>query len=97
MPYISQDRRPELRPEAGRAAVSVGELTYQLVLVTVDYMVNRGLSFGSLSEAIAALECAKLELYRRIATPYEDAKRAEHGDVFGRLEPQLPHQGDAYL
>jgi len=28
------------------------------------------------------LECAKLELYRRIAAPYEDTKIEENGDVY---------------
>ena len=32
-----------------------------------------------------ALECAKLELYRRLAAPYEDEKRKETGDVYRSL------------
>jgi hypothetical protein len=34
------------------------------------------------NEAIGVLECAKLELYRRVAAPYEDEKIAESGDVY---------------
>lgn len=34
------------------------------------------------SEIIGALECCKLELYRRIAAPYEDIKIGENGDVY---------------
>lgn len=29
-----------------------------------------------------ALAGAKLEFYRRVAVPYENAKMAEHGDVY---------------
>ena len=28
------------------------------------------------------LECAKLELYRRVAAPYEDEKIDQNGDVY---------------
>ena len=28
------------------------------------------------------MECAKLELYRRVAAPYEDLKISEAGDVY---------------
>jgi len=35
---------------------------------------------------IGALECAKLELYRRVAAPYEDDKIAENGDVYTQSE-----------
>lgn len=31
---------------------------------------------------VGALECAKLELYRRIAIPYEEQKIQENGDVY---------------
>ena len=34
------------------------------------------------------LECAKLELYRRIAAPYEDDRLTEHGEVY-RCAPDL--------
>ena len=38
--------------------------------------------YAHLNEAIGVLECAKLELYRRVAAPYEDEKIAESGDVY---------------
>jgi hypothetical protein len=40
------------------------------------------LRYAHLNEVIGALECAKLELYRRIAVPYEDQKITESGDVY---------------
>ena len=41
--------------------------------------------YRDFNAAIGVLECAKLELYRRAAATYEDAKLAEHGDVYGPL------------
>lgn len=34
------------------------------------------------NEVVGVLECAKLELYRRLAAPYEDRKIAANGDVY---------------
>jgi len=39
-------------------------------------------SYSNLNAAIGVLECAKLELYRRMAAPYEDGKIAKNGDVY---------------
>ncbi len=38
--------------------------------------------YATIVEAIGALECAKLELYRRLAADYEDQKCKQNGDVF---------------
>ena len=40
----------------------------------------------NLNAIIGALECAKLELYRRVAAPYEDDKIIENGDVYTQSE-----------
>ncbi len=34
---------------------------------------------------MTVLETAKLEFYRRVAGPYEDAKISENGEVYGKL------------
>jgi len=39
-------------------------------------------NYKTLSEFIAELECAKLEIYRRQIAAYEDYKIAQNGDVF---------------
>lgn len=36
----------------------------------------------NVSDLLGVFECVKLEFYRRIVAPYEDAKIAENGDVF---------------
>jgi hypothetical protein len=39
---------------------------------------------------IGVLECAKLELYRRVAAPYEDAKCEDNGDVYDSITIDTP-------
>jgi hypothetical protein len=41
-----------------------------------------GTNYALLNELIGVLECAKLELYRRVASPYEDEKIQSNGDVY---------------
>jgi len=38
--------------------------------------------YAHLNEVVGVLECAKLELYRRVVAPYEDQKMTESGDVY---------------
>lgn len=81
MPYIDEDRRDlldggEVDPETS------GELNYVITMTIADWLKSRPRSYAAINTAIGILECAKLELYRRIAAPYEDRKCAEHGDVY---------------
>ena len=39
--------------------------------------------YSKINALIGVLECAKLELYRRVAAPYENDKIDENGDVYG--------------
>ena len=89
MPYIRPEDRSRL--EAGEPPTSAGELNY-LVTRVVDAYLSRSAGndgrtrYAHLNEAIGVLECAKLELYRRVAAPYEDMKRQEAGDVYTVLD-----------
>lgn len=81
MPYITQEARQELSEE--RNARTVGELNYLVTGLVAEYIYRVGPSYNSINAAIGVLECAKLELYRRIAGPYEDKAIAKNGDVYG--------------
>lgn len=93
MPYIKQEHRSKLIPQ-GRYAhpTSVGELNYVITAEVnawitqahagIKYRDKADLSYSAINAAIGVLECAKLELYRRIAAPYEDKKIIENGDVY---------------
>ena len=80
MPYVTRDARARL--DAGGAPENAGELNYLITRLADEYLVRKGLRYTNVNEVVGALECAKLELYRRIAAPYEDAKIAETGDVY---------------
>ena len=79
MPYI----KPELRNAVGvkSGPISPGELNFLITATCHEYIIRKGLSYSTINEAVGVLECAKLELYRQIAAPYEDKKKAENGSV----------------
>jgi hypothetical protein len=85
MPYIAQDARTRI--DEGAVPENAGELNYALTRLVDAYLARAAktdgrLRYAHVNEAIGVLECAKLELYRRIAAPYEDEKIAESGDVY---------------
>jgi len=85
MPYISAAGRTLLDEDIARLAAKVdgpGRLNYIICKLVLAYTERATLSYASLNSMIGALECAKLELYRRVAAPYEDTKVLENGDVF---------------
>lgn len=84
MPYINGEDRPAL--EYGEIVpITSGELNF-LITVTVDnFLSYRGRNYDTINEVIGVLECAKLELYRRIAAPYEDIKMEQNGDVYSDI------------
>jgi hypothetical protein len=80
MPYLEKAIRASL--DDGRKALKGGELNYQVSKLVNDFIAMRGLSYAVINEVVGALECAKLEAYRRVAAPYEDKKIGENGEVF---------------
>ena len=73
----------------GESLWDEGELNYVITTICLDYM---GLpdcaepSYAKINEVIGVLECAKLEMYRRLAGPYEDFKASENGDLYAAEE-----------
>ncbi len=85
MPYIDKDARQRL--EEGGEPETAGELNYVISKIADRYLIAKGgLRYANINEVIGALECAKLEFYRRIAAPYEDTKIESAGDVYEVLE-----------
>jgi hypothetical protein len=79
MPYVDQNTRQELTDHSPKKA---GELNYAITVLVDRYLKEKGVSYTNINEVIGVLECAKLELYRRIAVPYEEGKISENGDVY---------------
>ncbi len=87
MPYIKQaDRKPFdplIEQLAGLMPATdfAGSLNY-VVSRLCGELLKTEKNYARINEITGALECAKLEFYRRVAAPYEDRKIAENGDVF---------------
>ena len=85
MPYIKQKDRKKLDAKIDALAAAVdpghraGELNYifnRLVLA----LQGEG-KYKDVNELMGALECAKLEFYRRKIAPFENKKASENGDL----------------
>lgn len=83
MPYIPQVCRESI-DYFGWDAETAGDLNYVITRIVDDYLKDDEgfFTYTHLNEVIGVLECVKLELYRRVAAPYEDRKCAENGDVY---------------
>jgi len=80
MPYIVKSMRESL--ERGSALPeNAGELNFIITKICHDYLRFKGIRYVNLNEIIGVLECAKQELYRMIAAPYENIKRIENGCI----------------
>lgn len=79
MPYIDYKYREEI--DAGVPPKNAGELNYKITTICQNYLDNAK-NYAKINDIIGALECCKLEFYRRLAAPYEDTKIEENGDVY---------------
>jgi hypothetical protein len=87
MPYINEDKRPELdrmiepiilyMRKAEMTEVD-GELNYILTRILKGSYKPRYFNFN---RAIGMLSCVMLEFYRKSIGPYEDVKERENGIV----------------
>jgi hypothetical protein len=88
MPYIRPEERSrwdetleDLIDNLDVTGWDEGDLNY-----IISKLLNRAWNFRSrysmVNRVVGAMECAKLEFYRRIASPYEDEKIDENGDVY---------------
>jgi len=77
MPYI----KPENRKAAAKQPGGAGELNFAITKIVHKFINNNGLSYSTLNTALGVLECAKLELYRMVAVPYEDIKIIQNGPI----------------
>lgn len=88
MPYIKQEDREKFVDILNLARVviedSPGELNYLITSLCHIYLENNGINYTNLNSVVGVLECAKLELSRKIIANYEDSKIKENGDVLPR-------------
>jgi hypothetical protein len=94
MPYISAEARQRLDPhiqeladeiarlaesEGGDAAFA-GFLNYSCTKLALKVMPVR--RYWSIATVVGVFRNVADEFYRRVGVPYEDEKRAQHGDVY---------------
>lgn len=88
MPYIKKNAREVFDNHIAsitqcltfNGEVNDGEVNYVISKI-LDACYNKP-SYTTMSNAIKALECAKLEWYRKVMAPYEDEKLKENGPVY---------------
>jgi hypothetical protein len=85
MPYINKDDRKLFNHHIfalGNEIDTEGELNYVITKLAKEFLDKHGESYATYNTLIGALECAKLELYRRKIAKYEDGKADLNGDVY---------------
>ena len=81
MPYISQDKRDEVR--LGVFADTPAKLAYVIFQATMDFMrAQPKKNWDTLSDAHKAMVCAEREFYRRHVVPHEDLAISRNGDIY---------------
>ena len=81
MPYLSDaERRAALEPT--EIPKTTGELNFAVSRLMARYVEEKGVSYGSISEALSGCHEAEEEFRRRILIPYEETKIESNGDVF---------------
>lgn len=81
MPYVDGETQERLS-FGGGVPETAGELNYVITSILVRYIEHNGLRYQQINDVLGALEGAKLEFYRRVASDYEDVKRGENPDPY---------------
>lgn len=85
MPYIPTSQKEEI--DRGLIALNLSEikdsggLNYTIHQIVSRYISQNKESYQTYNDIIGALECAKMELYRRLISDYEDRKILLNKDV----------------
>lgn len=82
MPYIRKNEREYFNSIIDQLPpMGVGQLNYCISRILHNWLKAVGLKYDKVNHVIGVLECAKLELYRMVAAPYENKKRLANGSV----------------
>jgi len=71
MPYIPNESVQEI--DFGKQPINAGELNYKITQLIVNYLPEIP-CYQDYNEVVGVLECAKMELYRRVIAQYEERK-----------------------
>ena len=85
MPYIPKSEKD--RVDKGLVALhlsdinNAGALNYAVHQVIAKYISQNKEDYQTYNDIIGVLDCAKMELYRRVISDYEDKKILQNKDV----------------
>ena len=80
MPYLTYDRKEEMLEKMNPS--NAGELNFLITVMCLRYWNNSKQNYEAINSIVGAVESAKLEFYRRVATVYENTKIVANGDVY---------------
>ena len=88
MPYIIKEKRERFEPAVANLVALLqedpenvaGNLNYVITTV-LKRLIATNKRYKTMNDLVGALECCKLELYRRVVGPYEDIAIKRNGDV----------------
>jgi len=69
------------RGTAFRPVLPDGAMNYAMTRLVMKLLLPAKPNYALLERAVGLLDCVKLELYRKVAAPYEDEKESENGEV----------------
>lgn len=78
MPYISKSEQRKVNEGSIKTA---GQFNYALNQLIAQYFEQNKINYQTCNDIVGGMECAKMELYRRLIAPYEDKKILMNGDV----------------
>jgi hypothetical protein len=84
MPYIAKKERVKFEKPIQELADNIetdGDLNYCISLLMHKILEKRGVRYQNMNNIMGAIDCAKMEFYRTVASPYEDEKKTENGSV----------------
>lgn len=89
MPYILKEKRTMLDPAIEKLAIAFQELNDDGNFAgNLNYVISKLLTslypapnYQRFNDMVGALECCKLELYRKRIAPYEELKERENGPI----------------
>ena len=85
MPYIPKSEKDRI--DKGLVALhlsdinNAGALNYAVHQVIAKYISQNKEDYQTYNDIIGVLDCAKMELYRRVISDYEDKKILQNKDV----------------
>lgn len=92
MPYIKQDERSKYLPHIDGLVRDLsslddnalpGHLNFVIFSIVTGLLKEMGWRYFRINALIGALECCKMEIYRRLAAWYEDGAISKNGDIAG--------------